>query len=112
MNHPSHFKNNLQALKEESGLSLTRFSQKLDMSRSTLQSIMYDGQTTLDTACRIANALQLPLSTLTGGELPPEKAEVLHSALVVMNWYCNLSAEKQKNIRNAFAVILDEVKKQ
>lgn len=73
---------------------------------------MYDGQTSLDTACRIANALQLPLSTLTGGELPPEKAEVLHSALILVDWYCDLSSEKQKNIRNAFAVILDEVEKQ
>lgn len=57
MNHPNHFRNNLQVLKEERGLSLTRFSQILDMSRSTLQSVMCDGQTTLDTACRIANAL-------------------------------------------------------
>ena len=111
MNHPHHFRNNLQTLKEESGLSLTRFSQALDMSRSTRQSVMYDGQTTLNTACRIANALQLPLSTLTGGELLPDKAEVLHSALVIVNWYDDLPAEKQKNIRAAFAVILDELEK-
>lgn len=91
MNYPHHFRNNLQALKEERGLSLTGFSQLLDMSRSTLQAVMSDGQTTLDTACRIANALQLPLSTLTGGELLPDKAEVLHSILVVVDWYSNLT---------------------
>ena len=111
MNHPSHFRNNLQLLKKESGLSMTKFSEKLELSRSTVQSVMDDGQTSLDTACRIANALQLPLCTLTGGELHPERADVLHSTLVVVDWYCQLSAEQQRTIRSAFSVILDELEK-
>ena len=59
MNNPNHFRENLQVIKEESGLSLTKFSERLEMPRSTIQSVMDDGHTSLDTACRIANALQL-----------------------------------------------------
>ena len=111
MNHPSHFRTNLQTLKEVSQLSITQFSEALNLPKSTVQSIMDNGHTTLDTACRIANALQIPLSTLTGGELQPERAEVLHSALIVVGWYCELSAEKQKTIRTGFGMILDELEK-
>ena len=109
MNHPNNFRNNLLVLKDESGLSLSKFSEKLDLSKSTIQSVMNEGHTTLDTACRIANALQLPLGTLTGGELSQDRITILHSTLIVVNWYCKLPAEKQKNIREAFAVILDEL---
>lgn len=82
MNHPDYFRNNLQTLKEESGLSITKFFEQLDMSRSTVQSVMGQGQTTLDAACRIANALHLPLCTMTDGALSPERAAILHSLLI------------------------------
>lgn len=111
MNHPDHFRSNLLMLKEESGLSTTKFSELLELSRSTVQSVMGDGQTTLDTACRIANALQIPLCTMTGGALSPEKAKILHSTLTVVNWYQELPVDKQRNIREAFSVILDELEK-
>ena len=45
MNHPNHFRNNLHVLKKESGLSMTQFSEELELSRSTIQSVMDDGQT-------------------------------------------------------------------
>ena len=111
MNHPSHFRNNLQLLKRQSGLSMTKFSKKLELSRSTVQSVMDDGQTSLDTACRIANALQLPLGTLTGGELQSERADILHSTLVVLDWYFDLPAQTQKTVCSAFSVILHELEK-
>ena len=111
MNNPNHFRENLQVIKEESGLSLTKFSERLEMPRSTIQSVMDDGHTSLDTACRIANALQLPLSILTGGALPQDRADVLHDTLVVLEWYRCLPAHKQKNIQIAFSVLLDELEK-
>ena len=111
MNHPEHFRTNLQTLKDASQLSISKFSKVLDLPKSTVQSVMDDGHTTLDTACRIANALQIPLSTLTAGELQPDKLEVLHGALIVVGWYCGLPAEKQKTIRTGFGMILDELEK-
>ena len=111
MNHPKHFRNNLQTLRKESGMSMTKFSEQLDMSRSTVQSVLDEGQTTLDTACRIANALRLPLCTMTGGTLSPERVDVLHGLLLMADWYHSLNAESQKNIRGAFSAILDELEK-
>ena len=106
MNDPIHFKNNLRQVKEARRLTLTDLSNVLDMSRNTLQSVITDGNTSLYTACRIANALQVPLCTMVNGELKQGKAEVLQGFLSVLNWFADLTPLKKKAVRSAFGTIL------
>lgn len=63
------------------------------MSRYTLQIAYVWRQITLDKACWIANIL----AHTDRGELSPEKAEILHSAHILVGEDYNLSAEKQKD---------------
>lgn len=48
---------------------------------------------------------KIRLCTMTEGELQSERANVLHSTLVVPAWYCSLSSQKQQAVRSAFSVI-------
>jgi len=43
---------------------------------------------------------------LTGGALQQERANILHSTLVVLDWYRSLPAQKQKAVRSAFSAPL------
>ena len=111
MNDPQNFGYNLRFLKQERQLSLTEFSEVLHIPRSTLQAVLEGGNTSLDTACRIADALQVPLSVLTDGQLLPESAGVLHGILSSLDWYSSLPPEKQKTASFGFALILEVLQK-
>ena len=60
MNDPNNFGTNLNVLRQERQMTMTEFSNHLQIPKSTLQSVMYNGQTSLDTACRISDALNIP----------------------------------------------------
>ena len=62
MSKPDNLGANLRALREAKQLSYTEFSIELGIPRTTLQSVMKSGHTSLDTACKIADALDVPLS--------------------------------------------------
>ena len=106
MNDPIHFKNNLRQVKAARQLTLTDLSNLLDMSRNTLHSVITDGNTSLYTACRIANKLHIPLCTMVSDELNPGKAEVLQGFLSTLKWYAELTPLKKKAVRSAFGTIL------
>lgn len=107
MNNPRNFGSNLRFLKQGRQLSLTEFAEILHIPRSTLQAVLEDGNTSLDTACRIADALQIPLSALTDGQLLPESADVLQGILLSLDWYSSLSPEKQKTASTGMALLLE-----
>lgn len=111
MNDPNNFGANLKVLKEESQLSLSQFSEVLQLPKSTLQSVMEGGQTSLDTACRISNALGIPLSVLTNGSLSPKKATVLRGVLSGLQWYKELPLSEQEVFAHNFAQLLEVLQK-
>ena len=57
MERTNHLSDNLKAYKEGMGKSLSDFARELSIPKSTIQAAMADGNTTLDTLIRIANAL-------------------------------------------------------
>ena len=79
--------------------------------KATMQSVMKEGNTSLDTACRISNALEVPLSALTSSTFHPETAHILHRLLDVFSWYSTLSAQKQEMIQAAVHMVLEVLKK-
>ena len=111
MNNPSNFSLNLRTIQKESNLSLEKFSRQLNIPKATMQSVMKEGNTSLDTACKISNALEMPLSALTSSTFRPETAHVLHRLLDVFAWYSTLPAEKQKIVQTAIQTILEVLKK-
>ena len=111
MNNPSNFSLNLRAIQKESNLSLEKFAKKLRIPKATMQSVMKEGNTSLDTACKISNALEMPLSALTSSTFRPETAHILHRLLDVFSWYNNLSEEQQSIVQAAIHTILEVLKK-
>jgi predicted transcriptional regulator len=111
MNSPGNFSTNLKILKKYSNLSLRHFAEEAQIPKSTLQSILATGQTTLDTACRISNFLQVPLSVLTDKIFSSERIDLLDVILRFFGWYYKLSAEKQKIARKAICTLLDLMEK-
>lgn len=96
MNKPGNFATNLKNIRTASGLSLTDFSQELGIPKSTLQSVLADGHTSLDTAIRIADSLSLPLDTLTNGTLSPKRLTLLANILAALDWFHDLSQRNQQ----------------
>ena len=74
MERTNHLSDNLKAYKEGMGKSLSDFARELSIPKSTIQAAMADGNTTLDTLIRIANALGVSLDELVFGTVSIEAA--------------------------------------
>ena len=111
MNSPINFRSNLRLLKKWRKLSLTKFSEEAHIPRSTMQSILEGGQTSLDTACRISHCLQIPLSLLTQGILTSAETDLLHEMMKVLSWYNDLPALEQKKAKQGLNILLDVLSK-
>ena len=64
---------NLKAYQMAHSKSLLEFSEELGIPKSTIQSIISDGNTTLDTLIRMAKALDASLDELVFGDLPAKQ---------------------------------------
>ena len=90
-----NFANSLKHLKEARNLSLSEFARALDIPKSTLKSIMEDGQTSLNTALRITEKLGIPIDTLTNGTLSTGQIKILDGLLLQLGWFGRLTPTKQ-----------------
>ena len=64
MEKTNHLSDNLRAYQYAQGKSLAELSMEFGIARSTVQSVMADGNTTLDTLIRIACAMHCSLDEL------------------------------------------------
>ena len=87
---------NLKNMRKARRLSLAEFSKELDIPKSTLQSVLADGQTSLNTAIRISEKLHISLDTLIGGTLSTEQVWIMDGLLSGVEWFSRLPPEKQK----------------
>ncbi len=106
MNKSSNLAVNLKKILIDQGLSLTEFSRELGIPKSTLQSVLTAGGTTLDTAVRISNSLGISLDTLTSSELSPQQSKLLERFLTVLNWYHDFCPEEQREFDVHLAALL------
>lgn len=90
------FAENLRNIRTARGLSLAEFAEKLDVPKSTLQAIMEDGQTTLNTAIRIADHLGVPLDTLINGKMSERQIRMLDGFMSQLEWYGKLPKDRQE----------------
>lgn len=109
MRSPELFGKNLEAIREFNGQSLAEFAQEAGVPKSTMQSIRISGNTTLDTAIRIANGLCLPLDGLAGDELLPEKLDLTRHLLKTIHWFQALSSSEREEVVYHFQKVLEVV---
>lgn len=110
MNHPTHFARSLKQIQRKEGLSLTGFADQLQMAKSTLQSILQSGQTTLDTACSISNRLQIPLSLLVDDAYPQQEFAFVAEILRRIDWYSGLPTDQQDRIIQLITQLLETIR--
>jgi len=96
MSKKETFVQNLTALCNFRNQSLSEFSKELDIPISTLKYVMSEGNTTLDTAIHISEALNLPLDSLLSDTSITEKLGIVHWTLQTVEWYGQLSEAKQR----------------
>lgn len=68
-NWQERFSSNLQSIRKAKNASLTEFAQEIGIAKSTIQSVIKDGNTTLNTAISIANAFDMTLDELVNSEI-------------------------------------------
>ena len=89
MERNNHLSENLKAYQRAKKKSLAEFSQELGVARSTVQSVMTDGNTTVDTLVRMANALHVSLDDLVFGQLPIKELDDVQLFLRNIGWFTN-----------------------
>lgn len=92
---------NLRAYQTAHNKSLLEFSEELGIPKSTIQSIISDGNTTLDTLIRMANALDVSLDELVFGNFPIRQKQLhdLQYFLHEIGCFTKLPPEKQEVFR-------------
>ncbi len=98
MKRDSHLSDNLKAYQGEQRKTLSEFSREIGVAKSTLQSVMADGNTTVDTLIRIANALGVTLDELVFGNIQRVEVDAVRKVLSEVEWYVQIPREKQEKI--------------
>lgn len=93
-----NFAENLRNLRAMFGLSMSEFSKELDIPKSTLQTVLATGQTTLNTAIRISESLGIPLDVLTDRSMTSNQFKMLERLLYQFDWYLKLSESQQRDV--------------
>lgn len=111
MDKPNNLANNLNALKEARRRSLSEFAKEIGVPKSTLQYILADGQTTLDTAMRIANTLHISLDVLVTGSLPAGELALLSNFCESFAWFHALDQQDKESVVFYLNKLLDVLRK-
>ena len=110
MDKHQNFAKNLAAIRNAREESLVEFSKELGVPKSTLQAILGDGNTTLNTALRISERLNIPLDDLVNDETLSHKFDVFHNLLNSLSWYSSLSKEQRERVQYHLYQILEVIK--
>ena len=103
--NPNYFASNLNLIREFHGWSMSRFAKEVCVPKSTLQTVLATGQSSLDTALRIARHLGIPLDILTNIPLSSQNIEVAYSVFHTFGWYSQLTNEGQREAATCFQSI-------
>lgn len=96
---------NLKACQRSRGMSLMEFAEELDVPKSTLRAILKDGNTTLETAIRIAVNMGIGLDRLVHDRQFSEKQLILVHLEWVGDWFMSLPKETRGKIARLIAEI-------
>ena len=111
MKRRNNLSNNLKAFQKARHITQTEFAQALDLPKSTLQAVMLDGNTTLETLIHMANALDVTLDELVFDSCLAEKEGMIRWLLTGASWYAEQTAEGQEQLRYHIRGILELLKR-
>ena len=80
------------------GCTQAEFSAELGVPTSTLQTMLYSGNTTLDTLLQLADAMDISLDELVLRRRSPEVDERIRQLMQEFAWYSEMTEERQKAV--------------
>lgn len=92
------FVKNLKACQKSQGVSLMEFAEELGVPKSTLRAILKDGNTTFDTAIRIAVNMGMGLDRLVYDKRFSDKQFILKHMEQAGTWFTSLPEETRGKI--------------
>ena len=101
--------NCLRAMYEAREGSLQEFADELNIPRSTLQSILAEGNTTMETLMRISESTEIPPELLLTDETMPGKIGVARWLLRGLTRFDSMAAPKQQVLAHHINGILEVV---
>ena len=107
MGYDQNLARNLALIRSLRRLSMEEFAGELGIAKSTLQSILQTGNTTLDTLLRISGSLKVSLDTLVNDGFEKQTAVPLKTLLPLFDWFRTLNAEQQQSVIFHLEKILD-----
>lgn len=105
------FAKNLNALRKSHGWSVGDMATHAGIPKSTMQTALTSGRTTLDTAMRIADGLGLSLDSLVSDDLLVQKISTTQYLLQAVEWFQALSDSEQEEVAQHVQRILELIKK-
>lgn len=124
-NWQERFSSNLQSIRKAKNASLTEFAQEIGIAKSTIQSVIKDGNTTLNTAISIANAFDMTLDELVNSEIRfnglatgsaadceesvcgTDKARMVKLIRELLDVYCGIDEEDRSKFKHHITELLD-----
>lgn len=106
-----NFARNLEAFQREKRLTLTEFAEEIGIARTTLQSVLNDGNTTLDTAVRISEKVGVPLDVLLSAEPLSEEFSMIRQLVQGFEWFRSLDEERQEAVLYHLRAIREVLRK-
>lgn len=103
MEHNNYLAQNLKTYKSLQKKSLRTFAEQLGIPTSTLSNLLKDGNTTLDTAIRLSENLNISMDMLFKDDNLPHKLIVMHQINLAKRWLDDFPEDKQKEICRLFS---------
>lgn len=105
------FAKNLNALRKSHGWSVGDMAAHARIPKSTMQTALTSGRTTLDTAIRIADGLGLSLDSLISDGQLTQKISTTQYLLQAVEWLWALPGGEQEEVVQHVQRILELIKK-
>lgn len=111
MQETNRLSDNLKAIQRDRGCNLAEFSVQLGVPKSTLQSVLRDGNTTLETLMRIQQALGISLDELVYGDASSPSKDQVQAMVQCISVYSELPPQKQEQFRFYAGKLMEVFKK-
>lgn len=98
MDKHDNFAKKLSWIRKNRGYTYAEFSKELDLPKSTIETIMNCGNTTLHTAIQISERLGIPLDLLLSDEPLDQEFNIVQWFMHGISTFSTLSAEQQYKI--------------
>ena len=94
----NYLSENLRAYQKMKGCTQAEFSAELGVPTSTLQTVLYSGNTTLDTLLHLAEALDVSLDELVCCRQNPQGYAWFRQMMQGFGWYVEMDEERQNAV--------------